>query len=473
MPGGGGGTMPSENKTVNYGLNQWQGNEYPKRQDFVDDNATIDAQMKKNEDAAAAKIPKSLATASDQVLVSSGVGAWIVKTLAQFKSWLGLGSAAYNDESDFETPAGAQTKVDTALSVANGYTDGAVDALAGEGNTKTVKQLDDEVETHLSETANLVDATNTNNYVFDTGSNITLHDLQILTFTVVNASTGNVTIKVDNNAAVPLYKQGTAINAPVKSYKPFRAWYSSYSNCFFMIASAEGDAVAADVLAGKTFSNDNDTGITGTLVLSGTASDSDILLGKTYYNTDAKTKRTGSMANQGQKIITPSTVNQAIPAGYHNGSGYVVGNGNLVESNIKRGVNIFGKIGTYPPITAGDDIELIRDTSKHATQSETCVTVKSATIHFNGSVYVSMGFYDDSEGIDAYGIIMKNGVTIVDGWSNGNDIKYIGSNISVADGDIISWGLASDSSGYFAYTNSLYMSIAYPITYIDGLVTVN
>ena len=55
----------------------------------------IDAQLKANADDAAAKIPKSLATAADQVPVSSGVGAWAVKTLAQFKTWLGLGAAAY------------------------------------------------------------------------------------------------------------------------------------------------------------------------------------------------------------------------------------------------------------------------------------------------------------------------------------------------------------------------------------------
>ncbi len=34
--------MPSENKTPNIGLNQWLGNEYVKRQDFVDDNKIID-----------------------------------------------------------------------------------------------------------------------------------------------------------------------------------------------------------------------------------------------------------------------------------------------------------------------------------------------------------------------------------------------------------------------------------------------
>lgn len=51
--------MPSVNKTANYGLNQWQGNEYPKRQDFVDDNANIDKALKDNADAIG-KIQKGL-----------------------------------------------------------------------------------------------------------------------------------------------------------------------------------------------------------------------------------------------------------------------------------------------------------------------------------------------------------------------------------------------------------------------------
>ena len=38
---------------------------------------------------------KSLATAADQALVSSAAGAWVVKSLADIKTWLGLGSAAY------------------------------------------------------------------------------------------------------------------------------------------------------------------------------------------------------------------------------------------------------------------------------------------------------------------------------------------------------------------------------------------
>lgn len=37
--------MPSQNKTPNYNLNQWEGTEYPLRTDFNDDNAKIDAAL--------------------------------------------------------------------------------------------------------------------------------------------------------------------------------------------------------------------------------------------------------------------------------------------------------------------------------------------------------------------------------------------------------------------------------------------
>ncbi|MBB6217505.1 hypothetical protein HNQ80_003626 [Anaerosolibacter carboniphilus] len=49
--------MPSQNKTTNYGLNQWQGNEYVKRQDFVEDNSIIDAALTPQADPA--KVPSS------------------------------------------------------------------------------------------------------------------------------------------------------------------------------------------------------------------------------------------------------------------------------------------------------------------------------------------------------------------------------------------------------------------------------
>ncbi len=82
---------------------------------------------------------------------------------------------------------------------------------------------------------------------------------------------------------------------------------------------AVGTAKAPDVLAGKTFSSDEGTGLVGT------------------------------MPNQGKKDFTPGKTPQTIPAGYHNGQGVVVGDPNFEAGNIKEGVEIWGVVGTLTP----------------------------------------------------------------------------------------------------------------------------
>lgn len=92
--------MPSQNKTPYLSLNQWEGNEYPKRIDFVDDNLKIDT---------------------------------------------ALNNISIEVESK-ETPAGSQSKADTAQANANSYTDTQVGNIAGVGRTiETVKQNSDNI----------------------------------------------------------------------------------------------------------------------------------------------------------------------------------------------------------------------------------------------------------------------------------------------------------------------------------------
>jgi hypothetical protein len=51
------------------------------------------------------------------------------------------------------------------------------------------------------------------------------------------------------------------------------------------------------------------------------------------------------MPNNGAVTLTPTTTQQTIAMGYHNGSGYVAGDGDLVAGNIRSGASIFGVAG--------------------------------------------------------------------------------------------------------------------------------
>ena len=75
-------------------------------------------------------------------------------------------------------------------------------------------------------------------------------------------------------------------------------------------------------------SDSDDEPVQGTLELTGDASDGQVLSGKTYYNTDPKKKRTGSMANQGAVSVKLNAgEGYTIPSGFHNGGGKVEANG--------------------------------------------------------------------------------------------------------------------------------------------------
>lgn len=75
----------------------------------------------------------------------------------------------------------------------------------------------------------------------------------------------------------------------------------------------------------------------------GDAEDADVLDGKTYTNDDGAS--TGTMPNIGKEDFTPSAVDQSISLGYHDGTGVVSGDADLVSANIKSGINIFGVAG--------------------------------------------------------------------------------------------------------------------------------
>jgi hypothetical protein len=80
--------------------------------------------------------------------------------------------------------------------------------------------------------------------------------------------------------------------------------------------------------------------------IEGDAEAKHVLEGKTFSSQVAGAGAVGAMPNRGAVTITPGTSNKTIPAGYHNGSGVVIGDNNLKSENILRGVRIFGVAGT-------------------------------------------------------------------------------------------------------------------------------
>jgi hypothetical protein len=84
------------------------------------------------------------------------------------------------------------------------------------------------------------------------------------------------------------------------------------------------------------------------------ATDAQVLADKKYWGLTAGAwgVHTGTMVDRGAVTITPGASSQAIPAGYHSGSGSVAGDADLAAGNIKKNVDIFGVVGTFEPGSA-------------------------------------------------------------------------------------------------------------------------
>jgi len=85
---------------------------------------------------------------------------------------------------------------------------------------------------------------------------------EMLTFIATYNNNGQATL-INN---IPLYKPNTTTTPIIIAGKIYTVWYETLNGAhFFLRASTEGTAVAENVLAGKTFSNDIDTSVVGML----------------------------------------------------------------------------------------------------------------------------------------------------------------------------------------------------------------
>jgi hypothetical protein len=126
----------------------------------------------------------------------------------------------------------------------------------------------------------------------------------------------------------PLYKPNTTTAPTLIAGKAYTVWYNSTGDCFFIKASAEGNVTADKVLASYTYSSDEDTG------------------------------KLGTMTNNGAVILTPSSADQVIPQGYHNGNGMVKAIPVIPGDNII--LSLGSASGYYPSYTKVKEATLNR-----------------------------------------------------------------------------------------------------------------
>lgn len=158
-----------------------------------------------------------------------------------------------------------------------------------------------------------------------------------------------------------------------------------------------------------------------------TALSSDILLGKTAYAKGEKI--TGTIESKASQTYIPSTSQQIIQSGkYLAGDQIIIGDVNLLSSNIKKGISIFGVDGTLDSGSSGTVVDnRIIDTTSMTSSSEVFEYLKQGedchvsnindntkyekiTDHYDFSSNTIACAYDTVGGISMAGISVRSTV---------------------------------------------------------------
>lgn len=161
--------------------------------------------------------------------------------------------------------------------------------------------------------------------------------------------TGSIATKTSSNMTV----SGATVTAPAGYYA---------SSASKSVASGSAKTPSTTITATPSLSINNSTGVVTATVSTSQNVTPTVSAGYVSSGTAGTVTVSGSdtleLSVQAAATYTPGTSNQTIPAGtYLTGSQTISGDADLVASNIKSGVSIFGVSGSLTSATVSQDAE--------------------------------------------------------------------------------------------------------------------
>ena len=196
-----------------------------------------------------------------------------------------------------------------------------------------------------------------------------------------------------------------------------------------------------------------ETGSTGTDTSDATATAGDILYGETAYVKGEKV--TGTITIKGAQIYTPRATDQTILAGYYlKGNQTIEGDANLIADNIKKGVSIFGVIGTLEAGSAGKTVK-----TGSFTGAETEAVIETGLSSISAFMVYDTAGSLHAEGlvcafIDAEGGISGRGIGCTSYSSYFKNVGVTDTNVLNVSGGTIT--VLASSTGYKPISNETY-----------------
>lgn len=179
----------------------------------------------------------------------------------------------------------------------------------------------------------------------------------------------------------------------------------------------------------------------------GTAQAQHVLDGYTIGTDDGVIE--GTMPNNGIVTITPNTADQALSGHYASGS-KVVGDGDLIAANIRKGKNIFGITGTFDAVevTAGDAVEIYDGGNvANFTYKEYTRTVRRTLGKMFGTVRIGTSLQSAYSNNTVYAQLYKNGVPYGTAWStNSTGTQNFSRDVPCEPGDVFEMYVKNSSS---------------------------